>query len=263
MPDRPAASRFGLVVAVAAVAVNAPRLVLTFFAADGIVVGSRWRLALLALTGVATGVVLTGGGAYLAHALARQTEHRGVLAVVWLLVLSCAAVLVTPLLVASLDGRDLAQVLPTAPLRWAWSLVAVVAVELVAAGSMVAYTAEREADRSLADAERELLELARERNRLRDELSGRGPAPAPRPARRRRRTAQTPTHAGEQVPCRNGCGFVGRSPQAESGHQRSCPRRPAEAHRPSAPTGRAPAPAGPPGRPDAAAGAQDALEASS
>lgn len=219
-------ARAGLRLAVVAIAVNAPRLVLAFLAADGVAVDERLRAALLGVTGLATGIVLTGGGAYLAHAVARHPEHRTVLVVTWLLVLTCAALLVTPMLVAGLGGVQLAEVLPSSLLRWAWSAVAVIAVELVAAGSMVAHGAEVAGEQRAAQAEGELVELARERNRLQAELSRRPSQPEPPapPPSRRSRSALAP--AAGAVPCRNGCGFVGRSLRAEAGHQRACPSRP-------------------------------------
>jgi hypothetical protein len=134
-------------------------------------------------------------------------------------------VLVTPALVAGLAGSELAAVLGSGSLRWAWSGTAVLAVELVAAGSMLAHAAEQgELDRA-EHAEQELLELARQRNRLEArlaELASSG-EPAPPPPRRRAPRAAV---AGEPVPCRNGCGFVGSSSMAERGHLRSCPLRP-------------------------------------
>jgi hypothetical protein len=221
--DRPALIRAGLYLAVAAIAVNAPRLVLAFLAVDGIDVGADLRAALLGLTGLATGVVLTGGGAYLAHALASSPAHRTLLAATWLLVLGCAAVLVTPMLVAGLAGSELHDVLPSPLSQWTWSAVAVVAVELVAAGAMVAYTAQHDRELEREQADQELLELARERDRLRAQL-GRLEREGPPAPHRRSRSSGSST--GPPVPCRTGCGLVGRSAMAERGHQRSCPLRP-------------------------------------
>lgn len=225
MAERRPHLRIGLHLAVTAILVNVPRLVLAFLEADGIEIGSALRAGLLAVTGVATGIVLTGGGAYLAHALSRSSRFRLLLAATWGLVLACAAVLVTPALVAGLSGSELAAVLGSSSLRWAWSGTAVLAVELVAAGSMLAYAAEQgELDRA-EQAEQELLELARDRNRLESRLAelASSPEPARRPARRRAPRALAPS--GEPVPCRNGCGFVGASSMAERGHLRSCPLR--------------------------------------
>lgn len=226
MAERGARLRVGLHLAVAAILVNVPRLTLAFLEADGVEVGPGLRAGLLAVTGVATGVVLTGGGAYLAHALSRGSRFRPLLAATWGLVLACAAVLVTPALVAGLSGSELAAVLGSSWLRWAWSGTAVLAVELVAAGSMLAHAAEQGELERAEHAEQELLELARQRNRLEARLaelaSPGGPAPPP-PRRRALRAAAPP---GEPVPCRNGCGFLGSSPMAERGHLRSCPLRP-------------------------------------
>ena len=59
----------GLKIAMIAIFVNAPRFVITFLAADGMRFPSWVEGAMLAITGIATGVVLTGGGAYIAHEL--------------------------------------------------------------------------------------------------------------------------------------------------------------------------------------------------
>src|SRR6202140_1182059 len=64
------AARPGVLFAVAAVTVTAPRLALAFLAADGVAVPTAWRIDLLAVSSVATAVVLTGGTADLAHAIA-------------------------------------------------------------------------------------------------------------------------------------------------------------------------------------------------
>jgi len=136
-------ARFGLFLAVAAIAVNAPRLILVFLEAEGVPVASDLRVGLLALTGVATGVVLTGGGAFLAHAVAWGHHFRRILVVAWLIVLVATGVLITPMLAAGLAQAPLTTVLASSSSRWIWSAVAVLAVELVAAGSMIAYAAHR------------------------------------------------------------------------------------------------------------------------
>ena len=53
------ATRPGVLFAVAAVTVTAPRLALAFLAADGVAVPTAWRIDLLAVSSVATAVVLT------------------------------------------------------------------------------------------------------------------------------------------------------------------------------------------------------------
>jgi MFS family permease len=209
-------TRLALLLAVAAVAVNAPRLILAFLEADGLPVSPSWRGSLLGLTGVATGVVLTGGGAYLAHALARGARFRRTLAVTWLLVLVCSGVLVTPMLVAGLGRAELGQVLPTPGKRWVWSATAVLAVELVAAGAMVAHAAHRTEQEEAGETERELLRVARDRDRLQGRLEG---------LTRELEAARETAAAAGRHPCRHGCGAVFSSASGERGHLRACPER--------------------------------------
>lgn len=132
----------GLWLAVAAQAVNAPRLILVYLRVDGILPPAWLEVILLALTGIATSLVLSGGGAYLAHTLATPTKRGGwwkvLLACIWLAMLACAVILVAPLLQAGMVAGTVATVLATAARQWTWSIVAVLAVEVVAAGSMLA-----------------------------------------------------------------------------------------------------------------------------
>jgi hypothetical protein len=247
-------ARFGLFLAVAAIAVNAPRLILVFLEAEGVPVSSELRVALLALTGIATGIVLTGGGAFLAHAVAWGRHFRRLLVVAWLIVLMATGILITPMLAAGLAQAPLTTVLASSSSRWVWSAVAVLAVELVAAGSMVAYAAHRREDREAGDLEQELLDIAAQRNRLAGELDQlRGDFEAERaemledirrlkrdgalrePAFRSETLPQPDTtsngapaaeDAESSIPCRNGCGREFASPAAERGHQKGCPERP-------------------------------------
>jgi hypothetical protein len=246
-------ARFGLFLAVAAIAVNAPRLILVFLEAEGVPVSAELRVALLALTGIATGIVLTGGGAFLAHAVAWGRHFRRILVVAWLIVLMATGVLITPMLAAGLAQAPLTTVLASSSSRWIWSAVAVLAVELVAAGSMVAYAAHRREDQDTGDLEQELLDIAAERNRLSGELdqlrgdfeaeraemlqdirrleSDQGPR-QPSPSRATSPHPETTNNGVPQsaapttIPCRNGCGREFATPAAERGHQKGCPERP-------------------------------------
>lgn len=253
--DRPSTlARFGLFLAVAAIAVNAPRLILVFLEAEGVPIASNLRVGLLALTGIATGIVLTGGGAFLAHAVARGRHFRRTLIATWLLVLVGTGVLITPMLAAGLSEAPLTAVLASPSSRWTWSAVAVLAVELVAAGSMVAYAAHRREDRNAERMERELLEVAAERNQLRAEIEqlqddfevqraemlqdirrlqgdlqlrqrSSDSATSPEPDATSI-TAPDADAAESPIPCRNGCGRKFATPAAERGHQNGCPDRP-------------------------------------
>jgi MFS family permease len=127
----------GVIFAVAAVMVTAPRLALAFLAPDGVVVGSAWRIDLLAISSVATAVVLTGGTAYLAHAIAVAASRRGVLIVLWTAALACSGALIAPSIVATLRMQPLSAVLGVER-HWGWSICVVLAVDLVASGAMLA-----------------------------------------------------------------------------------------------------------------------------
>lgn len=68
---RASAEPVGVGVALAAILVQAPRLVLAMLAADRQPVAAEAERGLLVVEGVGTALVLTGGNLYLAHALAR------------------------------------------------------------------------------------------------------------------------------------------------------------------------------------------------
>lgn len=134
--------RFAFIIAAAALLVSAPRLALAFLLADGVTLSPAVEGAVYAWTGVASGVVLTGGNIYLAHALAEHWKRRGALWVVllvsWVLFLAFAVVLIAPALVAGLSHSELAQVLTSDRQRWGWAVVAALSVEVLAAAAMAA-----------------------------------------------------------------------------------------------------------------------------
>jgi hypothetical protein len=127
----------GVLFAVAAVTVTAPRLALAFLAADGVVVPEVWRIDLLGVSSIATAVVLTGGTAYLAHAIAVASSGRGILVALWTAALVCSGALIAPAIVATLRAQSLSAVLGVQR-HWGWSICAVLAVDLVASGVMLA-----------------------------------------------------------------------------------------------------------------------------
>jgi hypothetical protein len=120
-------------------------LALAFLAADGVEVPRPWRIGLLAAASVATAVVLTGGTAYLAHAIAAARSRRAALIVCWAAALGCSGALIAPAIVATLRSQPLAAVLGTG-LHWSWSVCAVLAVDLVASGAMLADARRPEAE---------------------------------------------------------------------------------------------------------------------
>ena len=135
------ARRSGVGIAMAAILVQAPRLVLAVLAADHQAIGAAWERGLLVVAGIGTATVLTGGNLYLAHAIASVHRRRRWLVGVWLLVLASTGGLVVPLIAAGLGGRTLPQLLDGAALGWTWSGLAALAHEVTAAGCMLAAAA--------------------------------------------------------------------------------------------------------------------------
>lgn len=164
-------ARLAFGIATSAMAVTACRLVVAFLEADRVAIPREWRVGLLAVTAVATGVVVTGGVAYLAHAAARRSRYRGLLVSCVVLVLAAAAVLLTPLLVGALAGQHLSEVLTSTAWRWTWSSVAVLAPEVIAAGAMVAYAAAEREQQLTEQLEDELHQMATERNGMQHQLA--------------------------------------------------------------------------------------------
>jgi MFS family permease len=134
--------RLAFIIAAAALLVSAPRLALAFLMADGVQLAPAVEIFVYAGTGIAAGVVLTGGNIYLAHALAEHWKRRGALwatlLICWVLFLVFAVVLIAPALVAGLQHSDLAQVLDTPGKQWTWAVVAALSVEVLAAAAMAA-----------------------------------------------------------------------------------------------------------------------------
>ncbi len=205
--------RPGLFFAVAAVTVTAPRLALAFLAADGVVVPTAWRVDLLAVSSVATAVVLTGGTAYLAHVIAVARSGRGVLVALWGAALACSGALIAPSIVSTLRSEPLSVVLGLGR-HWSWSICAVLAVDLVASGAM------------LADARRPRAEEGVTHPVRQPEA---GPLSLPADPLHRVGGA-APTASAELFlhPCPWGCGRSFATRDAAYGHGRHCPARAAQ-----------------------------------
>jgi hypothetical protein len=245
----PASRNLGLWIAIAALGVNAPRLVQAFLEADGLQLSPAVRPMLMGATGVAAALTLTGGGAWLAHELARSAGERlqGLLLTCWLLVLAGQLVLIPPLLMVEMGSSRLGTVLPESWQRWSWAFVAVLLVELVAAGAMVAQGRRSRWAEERAREAAELERIAAERNALaqqlrRLEVQPRGGSPPlqalqplqplqalqPQPLQnplQGRKKARSKTMTSQSFPCRKGCGWVGGSQKAENAHQRYCKAR--------------------------------------
>ena len=234
------AQNTGVWIAMAAILVQAPRLVLAVLAADHQAIAATWERALLILAGCGTALVLTGGNLYLAHAIARVRRWRAGLVVVWLIVLASTGGLVVPLIAAGIGGRTLPQVLDRHLLAWAWSLLAALAHEVTAAGCMLsaaalastAAAAAHERSQSIA-----IDELLAQRDAARRELAAllerqsqgqRLPAPAIAGGAGSEELAAPESTAAaplERVVCREGCGKSFSSLLGEMGHLRHCPAR--------------------------------------
>lgn len=137
--------KVGLWLAIAALLVNGPRFVLIFLRVDSLTMPITAEAIMLGVTGIATGLVLTGGGAYIAHALA-ESQTRGmvrtVMIICWFLLLIFNIILLAPLMVSAIRESSLRNVFETDFSQWLWSITSVLAVEIIAAGAMAAYALE-------------------------------------------------------------------------------------------------------------------------
>jgi MFS family permease len=234
------AQNTGVWIAMAAILVQAPRLVLAVLAADRQVIEEDWQRRLLMLAGFGTALVLTGGNLYLAHAIARVRRWRAGLVVVWLVVLASTGGLVVPMIAAGIGGRTLPQVLGAHLLAWAWSLLAALAHEVTAAGCILSAAALRNDDVAAAQEQSHALAIAellsqrdaarRERDVLaqRTSQSQRQLAPVTSGASGRMELPAAGEPAAASlvlVACREGCGKQFASALAEMGHLRHCPVR--------------------------------------
>ncbi len=201
----------GILIAGAAILVQAPRLVLALLAADRQPLGAGAERTLLVLAGIGTALVLTGGNLFLAHTVAHVERWRRALAGTWLAVLVASGALVVPLIVAGLGAHTLPEVLGSARLEWTWSVLAALAHEATAAGCILASAA------WARSCEQPAAEPAREPHAT---------TPAHLPAQPPRAPAEPLHPAAESlaVPCRAGCGRSFVSHQAEIAHLRHCPR---------------------------------------
>ena len=204
----------GHAIAISAILVQAPRLVLSLLAADRLPVAPSVERGLLVLTGIGTAVVLTGGNLYLAHTVATVRYWRRLLVLIWTVVLVASGALTVPMIAAGLSGRSLPAVLSSSAVAWGWAVLAAVAHELTAAGCILAGAA--------GSAREPAAELA---------ASAFEPAAAsaePAAASGQHSAAEqgaAPESTLIPIPCRAGCGRTFRSTLAEAGHLRHCPAR--------------------------------------
>jgi hypothetical protein len=206
----------GLRIALAAIMVQAPRLVLVVLGADRLPVAAPIERALLVVAGVGTALVLTGGNLYLAQTVAQVKAWRRTLAAAWVLVLAASGGLVLPLIVAGISARSVPQVLGAGRLEWTWALLAAIAHELTAAGCVLASAAwAAQAGGAGTGTAVDLFTAGAA-------LPAGREAPLPSGAAA---AALLPQPAADRIACRAGCGRSFVSQQAEIAHLRHCPRR--------------------------------------
>ncbi len=124
--------------AIAAVVAQAPRLLLSLAGIYGAPIGPNLRLGLASVSALASAAVLTGGCAYLAHAVAVTTRNRATLALFWGLTGLVTVTILAPEIVAVIPSTHLAQVLHGPAARWAYAVALASFAELVASGLAVA-----------------------------------------------------------------------------------------------------------------------------
>jgi len=147
-------NKVGVWLAIIALLVNVPRFVLVFLRVDGIVLPLEVEGVMLGASGIATGLVLTGGGAFIAHRLA-ESKVRGIprifLVLCWLSLLVFSVILLAPLLVSAIRTSPLKDVFSSNFSQWLWAVVAVLAVEVLAAGSVAATAVKDEGEHTQGD----------------------------------------------------------------------------------------------------------------
>jgi hypothetical protein len=127
---------------IAAVCVNTPRYMITFLMADSIRLPPDFEALLLIITAVGTGIVLTGGGAVIAHILAFRTgggKVRAFLMLTWIFLNVFGVILLTPAIMLAVSRSELAYVLSPGG-QWWWSVVSIISVEWLAAAAMAGYS---------------------------------------------------------------------------------------------------------------------------
>ena len=196
----------GRLIALAAILVQAPRLILALLAADRQPVAPGWERALLVVAGLGAALVLTGGNLYLAHAVAITKRWRTRLTLAWAIVLTSSGSLLVPMIAAGLSGRTLPEVLGSTKLQWSWAVLAAVAHEITAAGCMLASAASAPASQQVSP----LSELVQ---------------PGELAASSLRAAESQAQPLAKPLSCREGCGRTFRSAAAAAGHLRHCPAR--------------------------------------
>lgn len=124
--------------AIAAVVAQAPRLLLSLAGIYGAPIGPNLRLGMATVSALASAAVLTGGCAYLAHAVAVTTRNRAALALFWGLTGLVTVTILAPEIVAVIPSTHLSAVLHGPAARWGYAVALASFAELVASGLAVA-----------------------------------------------------------------------------------------------------------------------------
>lgn len=125
-----------VLIAFAAGLAHAPRMLVLFVEADGTAMPTAFHGACLAVSAIGFVAALSFGNAHLAQAVFRC--RRWGLTVAWAVTLLLETLLLGPSIAAGLEGKDLAGVLGSPALRWAWSLGVVLALAGIVALAMIA-----------------------------------------------------------------------------------------------------------------------------
>lgn len=164
----------GRSLAMIALIVQAPRLILSILDADQIAIQPSVRQTLLIIAAIGTASILTGGQLYLIHVIGTVRKWRPGLVIIWLGVLTFSGAMIIPAVFGGLSSTLLPSVLSLEQKLW-WSLIAAMSHELTAAGCVLASIAH---DRDRAEGGSSglseddlLLKVTTERNELEEEVN--------------------------------------------------------------------------------------------
>lgn len=159
----------GRSLAMVALVVQAPRLILSILDADQIPISPSTRQSLLIVAAIGTASILTGGQLYLIHVIGTCSKWRSGLVIIWLGVLTFSGAMIIPAVFGGLSSTLLPSVLSLEQKLW-WSLIAAMSHELTAAGCVLASIAHDQDGGVSGDGDELLLKVTMERNELEDRV---------------------------------------------------------------------------------------------